>query len=214
MTDFGTQEHVMILWIVLGDRYLRAHNGQAYYYASELGCWEVYGGLLPAEVFVEVKEFLLALEGLFRSLKPKAQRTTEAGLIEVTGASYREHATFQDAITRYTDNAIFSVGNHLLKGGGKGFGKDAGPADDGDQEADYEVMGAGSWHILTAKALSRVAARLQSELLGNTLLKYFIEWCATPESRTLLYHTRTAGHRVYFCLRSEGSVTKIEFFFL
>ena len=69
LADISMRDHIFILWVVLGDRHLRAHDGNAYFYNAKLGCWEMYNGLFPDYIYGEIKTFLLELESAFRDIE-------------------------------------------------------------------------------------------------------------------------------------------------
>eukprot|EP00973_Karenia_brevis_P023947 3301680-Karenia_brevis.AAC.1 len=81
LTEITLREHVQLVWIILGDRLIRAHEGCVYYYDEELRAWQLYVGMLPESVFDECRGFMMKLEGLFRSLEGNVQRG-DASLLE------------------------------------------------------------------------------------------------------------------------------------
>ncbi len=72
--DVSTLTLVQILWIIMGGRYLRAHEGRAFFYVSELGYFEHFDGLLPPDVLAQTAQFLLTLEGIFRVIPAGTRR--------------------------------------------------------------------------------------------------------------------------------------------
>ncbi|CAK0846382.1 unnamed protein product [Prorocentrum cordatum] len=79
--DVGTVQHVQMIWIILGDRLLRAHNGRAYFYAERLGYFDVFGGLLPPELLFAASRFMLTLEGIFRREVPSGVERMDSAVI-------------------------------------------------------------------------------------------------------------------------------------
>ncbi len=172
--DMFIREHVLLLWIIEGERFLRVHNGVCHLYHDE-GAFQPYKGIPPEATFGRVKEWLLQLEGLFRLLPDDVKRTDSELLAAINDTFVR-----QSSLTQYLraceDAAIFCKGD---KRGRKGGGK--GKAGVGDQD---EVDDAGEvpvhWHTYTAQALSKVGLLIQRELLEERLITYTIEWCQTP----------------------------------
>lgn len=138
------------------------------------------------DIYEVVRTFLILLEGLFRSLKAPVART-QHGLLTAIRESLAEHGSTNDAIESFKDNAIFNKGNSLLKGGGKGKGKqvihhkggEKGDADVIGIEPDQPEVTFNLWHIYTAQAIAKVSSQLQTELLGSKVMSYFAEWCRT-----------------------------------
>ena len=76
ITDMFIREHALLLWIMEGGKYLRVHQGICYLYHED-GAFQVYHGVPPESTFGRVKEFLLILEGVFRTLPRETQRNDE-----------------------------------------------------------------------------------------------------------------------------------------
>jgi len=67
LIDLFMREHVLMVWIMEGGRYLRVHNGLCYFYNVD-GAFQVLRGVPPESTFGRVKQFLLEVEGMFRLL--------------------------------------------------------------------------------------------------------------------------------------------------
>ena len=78
MGDFTIIEHVRILWISLGDRFLRAHDGQLYQFMEAMGFWKMYRGIMEEGVVYVLREYLNQAEGLYRVIKPTTWRNRES----------------------------------------------------------------------------------------------------------------------------------------
>ena len=76
LSDVFMREHVEMLHMILGrgERLLVAHERQPYFWNNTVGCWNQYEGLLPEYIFSHMKDYLLRLEGLYRSINPKTER--------------------------------------------------------------------------------------------------------------------------------------------
>ena len=66
---------MVMMWVILGGRCIRAHNGNAYFYQNSIGAWETFIGLFPDYIFSVVKETLLQVEGLFRAFEGDVPRS-------------------------------------------------------------------------------------------------------------------------------------------
>eukprot|EP00959_Pyramimonas_sp_CCMP1952_P252236 5270305-Pyramimonas_sp.AAC.1 len=56
-----------MMHIILGGDYLVAHDGVMYFWSGNIRFFEKYEGLMPEIVYAALKEYLLALDWLFRS---------------------------------------------------------------------------------------------------------------------------------------------------
>ena len=74
LADISMRDHVLLLWTLLGDRYLRAHDGICHYYDNSLGTWSPFNGLLPDYISGEIKSMLLHVEGLLRDFAGEVKR--------------------------------------------------------------------------------------------------------------------------------------------
>ncbi len=41
MSDITMRDHIILLWVVHGDRFLRSHDGNAFFYNAKLGNWDM-----------------------------------------------------------------------------------------------------------------------------------------------------------------------------
>ena len=165
MIDMFIREHVMLLWIMEGEKYIRAHAGHCYIYHAT-GAFQAYKGIPPEATFGRVKDFLLVLEGIFRRLP--ADTTREDGqLLQAISTLMVQHDDYRQFNRKCMDVAIYATS------GGRTAGTAGGEGDDDDAP--------GNWPVLTAKALSKVGMHLQKELLEEKIFAYLIEWCDTPK---------------------------------
>jgi hypothetical protein len=114
-------DHVALVWIMLGSRFLRAEDGRAYFYNIKTGSFEVYNGLLPDYLFAELRNTMMQLEGMLRSFNGKVPRTQE-GICEAIVQSFAEHPSVEAALAQFVDNAIHNKGDAKLKSGGSAGG--------------------------------------------------------------------------------------------
>ncbi len=185
LVDMFMREHVLLLYIIEGERFLRVHKGIAYFYHGD-GAFQPFKGVPPEATFGRVKLFLLRLEGLFRLL-PESTRRDDDGLLEDIDRSVQAHEDVDVYFVKCADAAIFCVGD----GGGHRSNRQNREAEDSGPHDHADSAGAGResedappkrWPIYTAQALSRIGLSIQKELLGERLIAYVIEWCET-ESR-------------------------------
>ena len=65
--DIGVRERILVLWVACGDILVRAHGDLIYCYNPELGSWEACRGTYTEHVFRYLNNFLLEVEGCFRT---------------------------------------------------------------------------------------------------------------------------------------------------
>ena len=58
LIDITIRDHCHVIWILAGGRLLRAEDGAARVYNSELGSWDVYRGLIPEVVLSAIEQEL------------------------------------------------------------------------------------------------------------------------------------------------------------
>ena len=168
LLDMDLRLHVHLTHIIEGGSHMRAHAGVCYMYQN--GAFRPYKGVMSEATMARVKNFMLQLEGFFRSMDKSIPRTDTAILKHV-----------ETMLDRQPDNLLrhlvwLSVSAPPLKRRGQ-------EDDDRDAElVDQAALSAG-WPGALASALARTSASLLRELLSKTLITYYIEWCDTPDPR-------------------------------
>jgi hypothetical protein len=172
LIDMTVREHVLLLYIVEGDDYMRAHNGVVYF-LNDYAAFQPYTGLPPESTFGRVKEFLLQLEGIFRLL-PRDLKRTDDELLAAANTIYHECQTVEEVLSKCVDASIFRRGDRKRVPRGRD-----------DNEMDREEMDEAPvhWPVLTAQAISKVSHQLQQELREERTMTYVAEWCSTPSLR-------------------------------
>ena len=172
LIDTGMREHVHLLYIIAGGHYLRAHSGTAYYYSN--GAFRPFLGVPPQTVLARVKEYLLRLEGLFRSLRKETKRSEGTPLLDAIDTAIADCGGPRECVSSWVTSALKYTGPPR-------FSKRAGGEDGQEEDGEAPAQGAGySWPSTQAYAVSKVAASLQRELLSKAVIIHFIEWCETP----------------------------------
>jgi len=92
LTDMFLREQVLLLWVIEGGDYIRAHGGSCYMYHDD-GAFQTYKGIPPESTFGRVKEFLLRLEGLF-CLLPKDTKRSDVELLQAIKSVLGAHLNF------------------------------------------------------------------------------------------------------------------------
>ncbi|CAK0891385.1 unnamed protein product [Prorocentrum cordatum] len=194
LSDIYVREYVMMMHIILGGDYLVAHDGVMYFWSGNTRFFEKYEGLMPEIVYAALKEYLLTLEGLFRSFTGEVRRDDEAAMSAIEGSLEKSGPEARKAFAAWRDNAIFNRGG---KGGGKGggmggAGESAAEFDalsqieaqvlDGDAHAPADDSSARSapWYLTIAVSVARVGRSLQIQMIQNKLPSFYCEWCETP----------------------------------
>ena len=183
LIDMFIREHVLLLWIIEGDVYLRVHNGTAYFY-DDRGAFQAYKGIPPESTFGRVKKTLLALEGLFRVLPPNVDRN-DAALMGAIAECVNMNPTLADFWNACADAAIFCKGDKP---------RAARAAAHMDVDDAIPAVGAAEapakWPVYTAQAISRAGFALQKELLQPATVTYISEWCEFRMSAQLGWSTK------------------------
>jgi len=216
MIDMFMREHVLLLYIMEGSRYMRVHRGVAYFYHED-GAFQPFKGVPPEATFGRVKEYLLRLEGLFRLL-PAGVRREDDTLLAAIDRCVRQSAGVNEYLKHCVDAAIFQVGGQARRNRRRDAGSARAAVDAlhdvlEEPEADPEADMVEEWPCHTAKALSRVGLLIQRELLGEQLISYVIEWCETECMRvpgccyhdTSVLYDRALGQHVTHTTRSPDN---------
>ena len=210
-SDIYTRELVLLLHVILGDEYLRGHDGVAYFWNNKLGCFDKFDGLLPESIYSLMKSYLLSLEGMFRSFTGDVWKNDSAILDAMSSSYDRQGKDDKKARQSWIDNAVFNYGSKTLskgKGKGKGHVRDDGAGEDGKGNGKGKIMRvdhAGGdpfaedegvapvpdepeeqhpgepWYIFQAKSIAKVGHALQSKVKTGDLISYYCEWCSTPK---------------------------------
>jgi hypothetical protein len=219
LSDISMREHVLILWITLGNRFMRVQSDDtSYFYNVRVGHWERYGGLLPCYIYAEVKDFLLQVEGIFRCFKGNVARD-QTGVLDAIHTVFGKTEFAQQA-TIFRNASIDNSGNGKLKrtesprnvapASVAGPMPYAMPEEAGIENMPPEEHTSGDaqinhWYILTAVSISKVSATIQRELLAKNLIAHFSEWCATPDQR------KSGVSYLNYCYHYKSGATPMEF---
>ena len=160
--DIFLRERALLYWIAEGGRTLRFHAGDCYM-KSPSGAFQQHRGVPPDHDRVQM--FLMHLEGVFRRM-PKRTNRTAAALLEALSNLYTMSNEDQEAFLNdcVNDCLSFEGGPPRGKGGGK------------EDEEDGQGAG-GGWTASTAKTIMAVKKQLSYELTQDKLLHYMCEWC-------------------------------------
>ena len=176
--DMSMKGHVHMLYAVEGGRTLRAHSGTCYMYSD--GAWRPFQGVLSEGVLSRMKATLLWVEGLFRTLPDQTLRN-KAGLLAAIADSVARARSAGDDWIECMEHAGIGAWDSGHTKGGKGAMSRGNRA----ASVDHDVPGAGSssWLSSLAAAIPKLSASVQRELLGKTLISYFVEWCDSRVKR-------------------------------
>ena len=193
-SDLSLPEYVALTHVALGhgDSRLVAHDNMPFFWSSRFRAWERFEGLVPQNVLIFLKDYFLKVEGILRAFTGDVQRTDD-GIIAAVEEAFQRHADTQTALSRFVDNAVFSVGAEpkasRKDGKGRGRGLSRGRSmNAASQESDGEDLPGHDegpspkepWYIFIAKTASLVSKSLESSLRGRTLIPYYCEWCSVP----------------------------------
>jgi hypothetical protein len=111
-------DHLKLLWIFLGDHFLRAHDGHCFFYEADLGAFTTFHGVLPYSHFMYMRQICLHLEGLCREFPSGIERSDECVLAAIEAVFNRSNQQGQSG-----------------KGSGAGKGKGSATSVDGETGA-------------------------------------------------------------------------------
>lgn len=152
-TDIFVRDLVSLIWMIEGDRYIRAHRGVCYLYHSD-GAFDPYNGVPPESTFYRLKKFLLKLEGLFRLMSPATDRSDAAIHREIVRL-LAEFNNVREFLEACEDTAVMADTTAMPRRGRAA------------QEA--EPAPHSGWPDKTAYMLAKVLAPLQKDLLEERL---------------------------------------------
>ena len=223
LSDITTTEMVQLVWLILGEVRLRSHGGELHFFNKDHVAWSIFRGMLPEVVFKEVRDFMNKLEGLFRALSGKVDRTDEALLEALNKVIEKEDGQSQgekqeNAMSRFSDNSLWNAGDRppLIDVAAAAAGEEAVEEPEDQGEGDEEDAAApvaaappqriNRWYITVAKSIRKITPTLIREATKTSdLIKHFIEWCDTPNPRTrsIIYKDRAVlydvqGHALKF----------------
>ncbi|CAE7236049.1 unnamed protein product [Symbiodinium natans] len=166
LSDMFVRDYVALLWVMEGDRFLRAHNGTCYLY-HEHGAFQAFVGMPPESTFSRVKPFLLQLEGMFRLMSSRVERSDYCLLDEIARL-FDEHNSACEFLNRCLDEAIMTAGTRSTSR--RQMNRLEAPERGVDAPAEAPA-GTPSWPLFTADMISRVAAPLQRDLLEDPVFR-------------------------------------------
>ena len=167
--DIFLREHAVLYWIAEGGKTLRFHAGDCYM-KSPSGAFQQHQGVPPDHD--RVQQFLLHVEGVFRLMPIRCERTTEAllgAVAQMWAAAERDESTFLSNAV----NACLTFRSDVRRGGRR-----EGEAQEADEAPQLEGM---PWIAATAKTIMAVKKQLSYELTQDKLLHYMSEWCDMPK---------------------------------
>ncbi|CAE7587277.1 unnamed protein product [Symbiodinium natans] len=166
-TDIFVHDFVGLIWIIEGERFLRAHRGVCYLY-HDSGAFEAFNGVPPESTFHRLKNFLLKLEGMFRLMSVDVQRS-DSGVLREMSRLRAEYNSDEEFMNVCKDEAIMTLPGRP----GSARRRQGGEAD------------AAGWPTWTADMLGKFIGPLQKDLLEERrLLQFLAQWCDTPPTRT------------------------------
>ena len=179
------------MYVIAGERLLRAEGGAIRQYNVALGSWDQYAGVIHEAVLSSVEETFLHVEGFYRDLKGDERRTSEGVLaaLEVRFRPRKTVAARAELLAHFRSNCAHNVGNSLLRAGAhrKGHRKGGDSIGGAVVEEESFVGGdegieppAGTWHVVVGQTVSKFASQLLREMLHKEVWTYFTEWCSLP----------------------------------
>ncbi|CAJ1456297.1 unnamed protein product, partial [Effrenium voratum] len=165
--DIHIREHAMVYWIAEGHRTLRFHSGDCYM-KTPSGAFQQHRGVPPDQG--RVQNFLMHVEGVFRKLPRRTERTVNS-LLEGIQSIVDEFAGDEAAMLESTVNCCLAFQGDPSRRANRGAEEEEGA--DASQP----------WMLSTAKLIMIVKRQLTREITEDKLLHYMSEWCNTAKKQ-------------------------------
>lgn len=191
--SFTEVVHLLYLLLSAGDHERwRAHGGSPYFWHTKRQYWERLDGVVPLDALVTMRDQLLIVEGLLRSLPAGVGRDHGALMTAIHDAWERNVAMGEDLDDTLRAAALSCA--PMKKGKLKGRGRSSSNLEASHASPDDRIEGGpfgdeslaifddrgGEWQIVCAKRLVGMGMRMESLLRGKDLLRHYSEWCDTP----------------------------------
>lgn len=171
------QEYIMILYVIESPERLRAHNGVAVIYGAE-GSWLPFSGVVLPTCLFRVKSYMIQPEGLCRRIPGTTQRTEAALLESIDEPFSRSGMPKREVLKGLQRTEQVCVNRPNRRKGNRNRG---GVSDDEVPE----TISTWTEGVRDGKPLPRGC----SALLGERLMRYFVQWCGTPKpTRSAMTH--------------------------
>ena len=175
LSDAYLREHIHILWLMEGGRFLRVHNGQCFLY-HDSGAFQVFRGSPPEQTVARVKEFILQLEGMFRLLPSGVNRSMESIVQCVAKMEEDTEGGIGPMLNTWIAAAIYKQEpERPRRRHGEGLA-----GSDGEHEGGGRGEPPQRWPQVVANAISKLSVTLQREVMDEKIYGLMIEWCETP----------------------------------
>jgi len=197
-------DYVEILHVTLGtyDEHLRAHDGDIFFWGTDVRVWMRFEGLIPQHVLQLAKTYFFRIGGLFRSFSHSTERTELGILREIMRLFRAKEGSEEEFLRELEVRAIFDFGrpkgsifarasSRRVRARAMSVAREAdepGRLDDAENTAEAvdtlpaeeSVPVKGPWTYQFACHLNVAAARMEQLLYQRRLLQYYAEWCARP----------------------------------
>eukprot|EP00439_Symbiodinium_sp_Y106_P079671 s636_g18.t1 len=180
LTDLNLRELVMLLWIIEGERHMRCHEGNLYFF--NLGAFALHKGAPPQGTLARCKRFFMQLEGLFRLLGAAQLKTNDDVLDQVEQLLDDNNNSAQQLLFACEDAAS----GHIPAAGTarRARGSRNEPNADADDEVAAAPAAGGEGRCKgLADALTKAGFTMQNELLRDRIFNLVVEWCDSPQLR-------------------------------
>ena len=175
--DMHIREHVLLLWIVEGEEYMRCHSGNLYFYQH--GAFAMHRGIPPQATLSRCKKYLLVLEGFFRLVTSNRLDNDQQVMDEIE----KLLAERNSARELLQDCETAALRGQRCK---SQRGRPATAPRQSDEHNAEEVLPDfhDSGPRILADALSKVGSSMQRQLLEDKIFNLVVEWCDTPQIRS------------------------------
>ena len=167
LLDVSRREEVFFLELIEGGgRYIRAHEGQFFFYSSH-GYWAAYTGVIPQGTLARCKSFLIHLEGLYAKFGANVLRT-EAGILEAAQGLLAQHNGSCAALLNECSQA--AICRVPMKGKQSRKGEEYDPEEEQHLAAAGDCGSYTQWTMAMANTIGKLYVKLHLDLVVYVFL--------------------------------------------
>ena len=191
--DAHVREHILLLWLMQGERFLRRHRGTCYLY-NEAGAFQAYRGCPSEQTVARVKEFILQLEG-FLKLMPAGTNKDGLGIVNAAESLLTdEGGNVQALLDAFTAAAVFAEASPRNQRRSR--------AAEHENALAAPAIEWGDWSSSAAQVVNKLSLILQKEVMDDKIYALLNEWCETP-------HMQEAGVAYVDCCTMYDRVATV-----
>ena len=203
LLDVSRREEVFFLELIEGGgRYIRAHEGQFFFYSSH-GYWAAYTGVIPQGTLTRCKSFLIHLEGLYAKFGANVLRT-EAGILEAAQGLLAQHNGSCAALLNECSQA--AICRVPMKGKQSRKGEEYDPEEEQHLAAAGDCGSYTQWTMAMANTIGKLYVKLHLDLVVYVFSDLVLQLgVRSPQHiAEANFAVERQSHQVLYCVVLEG----------